>query len=90
MKVGDLKIIWSGNWPISDHNHGPEDTPMMVTSFLLPLLLTSLLFSYANVGGVGCVSASASRNSPSAGSTAADGYAQTPREGGKNIISCDN
>ena len=88
MKVGDLKIIRSGNWPISDQY--PEDTTMMVTSFLLPLLLISLFFSYTNVGGGGCVSASRSSNSPSAGSTAADDYAPTPREGGKNIISCDN
>jgi hypothetical protein len=56
---------------------------MMVTSFLLPLLLISLLFSYANVGGGGCVSASRSSNSPSAGSTAADGYLY---EGENNII----
>jgi hypothetical protein len=55
---------------------------MMVTSFLLPLLLISLLFSYANVGGVGCVSASRSSNSPSA-VTAADGYLY---EGENNIV----
>jgi hypothetical protein len=56
---------------------------MMVTSFLLPLLLISLLFSYANVGGVGCVSASRSSNSPSAGATAsADGYLYE----GENIV----
>jgi hypothetical protein len=53
---------------------------MMVTSFLLPLLLISLLFSF--VGGGGCVSASLSSNSPSATAAAADGYLY---EGGNNI-----
>jgi hypothetical protein len=56
---------------------------MMVTSFLLPLLLISLFFSYTNVGGGGCVSASRSSNSPSAGSTAADGYLY---DGGNIVI----